>query len=249
MPIKIHIVEDEIIIAEDIASSLESFGYEVTGISDNATDAFKKIKSTIPDLILLDININGPIDGVQIASIIKQDYNIPFIFLTAFTDKKTIERVKNTDPIGYIVKPFEEKDLEITIELALYKHKKEKEGSKEEVSQPLSVDATPAALNDSIFVKGKTNLFKLKIAEICWVEAYDNYCFIKTSKEKHLVPYTLKELEQLIVSKDLLRVHRSYIVHLNKIDAIENNSLFIENTPIPIGKSYKEDFMKRLKLI
>lgn len=246
-PINVLIVEDEIIIAEDIASYLETLGYNVIGIVDNATDALQKIKTLSPDLILLDININGPIDGVQVATIIKQDYKIPFVFLTAFTDKQTLDRVKQTDPYGYIVKPFEEKDLEVTIELALYKFKKDKEIS--ENSTETKNLTKEKDFDDYLYVKDKTKLVKLKIKEICWIEAYDNYCFIKTSSEKQLVSYTLKELEQLITSKDLIRVHRSYIVHIHKIDTIENNALYIENTPIPLGKSYKEDFMKRLKFI
>lgn len=246
--INVLIVEDEIIIAEDIASYLESLGYNVIGIVDNGTAALQKIKEDAPDLILLDININGPIDGVQVATIIKQDYKIPFIFLTAFTDKQTLDRVKQTDPYGYIVKPFEEKDLEVTIELALYKFKKDKE--KQEIQAKTDkASSKETNFDDYLFVKDKTKLVKLRIEEICWIEAYDNYCFIKTSTEKQLVGYTLKEMEQLITSKDLIRVHRSYIVHIHKIDTIENNALYIENTPIPIGKSYKEDFMKRLKFI
>ena len=246
--VNVLIVEDEIIIAEDIASYLETLGYNVVGIVDNGTAALQKIKELVPDLILLDININGPIDGVQVASIIKQDYKIPFVFLTAFTDKETLDRVKQTDPYGYIVKPFEEKDLEVTIELALYKFKKDKE--KQDIQAKTDISPSKETnFNDYLFVKDKTKLVKLRIEEICWIEAYDNYCFIKTSTEKQLVSYTLKELEQLITSKDLIRVHRSYIVHIHKIDMIENNALYIESTPIPIGKSYKEDFMKRLKLI
>lgn len=246
-PINILIVEDEIIIAEDIASYLETLGYNVIGIVDNATDALQKIKTLSPDLILLDISISGPIDGVQVAMIIKQDYGIPFVFLTAFADKQTLDRVKQTDPYGYIVKPFEEKDLEVTIELALYKFKKDKEtGENFTESKSLTKEKD---FDDYLYVKDKAKLVKLKIKEICWIEAYDNYCFIKTSSEKQLVSYTLKELEQLITSKDLIRVHRSYIVHIHKIDTIENNALYIENTPIPLGKSYKEDFMKRLKFI
>lgn len=246
--INVLIVEDEIIIAEDIASYLETLGYNVIGTVDNGTEALQKIKTLIPDLILLDININGPIDGVQVAAIIKQDYKIPFVFLTAFTDKETIDRVKQTDPYGYIVKPFEEKDLAVTIELALYKFKKDKEKQELPIRSENSTQEDRRS-EDYLFVKDKTKLVKLRIEEICWIEAYDNYCFIKTSSEKQLVGYTLKELEQLITSKDLIRVHRSYIVHIHKIDMIENNTLYIENTPIPIGKSYKEDFMKRLKFI
>ncbi len=124
-PIKVIIVEDEALIAAEIKSTLKILGYEVVGHSmngDKALDLFAKEKA---DLILLDINIKGTLDGIDLAKIIRKKYNVPFIFLTSFSDKMTLGKVKDTMPYGYIVKPFNENDLKVNIELALFKHQSE----------------------------------------------------------------------------------------------------------------------------
>ena len=116
---KILIVEDEPAIAHDIAAILSSNGYNVCGIAHSSTKAMDYLVTKSPDIALLDISIKGDKDGIDIAHIIKKKHNIPFVFLTSFADKDTIERVKETAPYGYIVKPFKERDLAPAIEVAL----------------------------------------------------------------------------------------------------------------------------------
>ncbi len=124
---QILIVEDEIIIAEDIQKRLKKMGYHVPAIVSSGEEAIKKVIETIPDLILMDIVIHGPMDGIQTAEKIHEFSNVPVIYLTAYADEKTLERAKITEPFGYLLKPFKERELLITIEMALYKHKMEKE--------------------------------------------------------------------------------------------------------------------------
>lgn len=124
---KIMIVEDESIVAMGIRSTLTDLGYTVTGIAASSEVAIKKIAETQPDLVLMDINLKGDIDGVQTAEQVRSHFGIPVIFLTAYADNNTLQRAKVTEPFGYILKPFEEKELNISIEMALYKHQKEKQ--------------------------------------------------------------------------------------------------------------------------
>lgn len=119
---KILIVEDELLIAEDIAFRLKSLGYKVTEIVISGVDALKSIETNKPDLILMDIVLNGNLDGIQTYELIKQKHKIPLVFLTSFSDEKTFTRAKHTQPFGYIIKPFEERELHTVIEMALYKH-------------------------------------------------------------------------------------------------------------------------------
>lgn len=241
---KILIVEDEVIIAEDLAGSLEDLGYKVIGPADNASDALKLIKKHSPDLAILDINLNQPIDGVQIASILRQDYDIPFVFLTAFSDTSTLDRVKKTNPYGYIVKPFDEADLQVTITLALDKFEKE-----QEAITPVVAAATTAS-EETIFIKSdKQEFLKIKLANIQHIEAYDIYSYIFINGKKQLVSATLKHLEQQINYESLMRIHRSHIVNIDKIEAIKGNRVIVEGQEIPIGKSYKAALMERLKFI
>lgn len=119
---KIMIVEDESIIAEDIADSLESIGYAIVGIVASGEEATVLAGKLQPDLVLMDIMLQGEMDGIAAAEQIKSSYQIPAIYLTAYADEKTLERVKDTNPLGYVVKPFEEKNLHLTIQIALQRH-------------------------------------------------------------------------------------------------------------------------------
>ena len=123
---KILIVEDESIVALELQSRLNDLGYSVCGIVVSGPEAIKLTAEKKPDIILMDINIKGPFDGVEAAEKIKGTCDIPIVFLTAFTDSNTLERAKTAQPYGYIVKPFEERELHTTIEIALYKHNMEK---------------------------------------------------------------------------------------------------------------------------
>jgi PAS domain S-box-containing protein len=120
---KILIVEDENIVAKDIQNTLKSLGYLVAGLAASGEDAIQQTAATRPDLVLMDIMLRGYQDGVDAAQKISALYNIPVIYLTAFTDEKTLQRAKITEPYGYVLKPFEERELHIAIEIALYKHR------------------------------------------------------------------------------------------------------------------------------
>ncbi len=123
---RIMIVEDERIVAEDIKRSLEDMGYNVPAIFSMGEDAIDKIKDVAPDLVLMDIVLQGKKNGIKTAMDILKSYNIPVVYLTAYADEKTLSRAKMAEPFGYIVKPFDEKELRSTIEMALYKHRMEK---------------------------------------------------------------------------------------------------------------------------
>lgn len=123
MKTKILIIEDEIIVALDIKSALENLGYEVTTIATNHTEALQSIKENIPDIILADINLENSIDGIDTIKDIKKIHDIPVIYLTAFSDDETINRAIQTNPVGYLLKPFKTNELKSTILLALYKSK------------------------------------------------------------------------------------------------------------------------------
>jgi diguanylate cyclase len=119
---KILIVEDESIIAEDISDSLISRGYRITGIVYSGEEAIESVAEFRPDLVLMDVNLQGEIDGVTAAEEIRARFQIPVVYLTAYADENTLRRVNATKPFGYIVKPFEDKNLHTTIQLALHRH-------------------------------------------------------------------------------------------------------------------------------
>jgi CheY-like chemotaxis protein len=122
---RVLIVEDEGLIARDIENMVLNAGYEVCGIASSGEEAIEKADKTQPDLILMDIVLQGEMDGVEAAEQIRERFNIPVIYLTAHTDEITLQRAKLTEPLGYSLKPVEQKELMTVIEMALYKHQME----------------------------------------------------------------------------------------------------------------------------
>jgi PAS domain S-box-containing protein len=123
--VKILVVEDESIVAMDIKHRAEGLGYSVTGITPSGEGAIQKASETLPDLVLMDIVLKGEMDGVEAAQKIRDTLDIPVVYLTAYSDEKTLKRAKVTEPFGYIIKPFEDRELHSAVEVALYKHKME----------------------------------------------------------------------------------------------------------------------------
>lgn len=124
---RILVVEDEVIVADDIRRSLQNLGYDVTSIASSGEIAIKKVEENTPDLVLMDIMLQGKMDGIEAASQIKSRFDIPVVYLTAYSDEKIMERAKITEPFGYLIKPFRDREVQINIEIALYKNKIERE--------------------------------------------------------------------------------------------------------------------------
>lgn len=120
--IKVLIVEDDPLIAIDIEQILNNLNFRVSGTAYNADDALFSLKNNTPDIVLLDVNLESDKDGINVAEIINDKYHLPFIYLTAHADKGTLERAKKTKPAGYIIKPFDERDLLAGIEIGLYNY-------------------------------------------------------------------------------------------------------------------------------
>jgi len=123
---RILIVEDEAIEALDIERRLTASGYTVIDSVSTGEEAVRRVEETGPDLVLMDISLHGEMDGVSAAGVIRARFDIPVIYLTAYADEPTLQRAKITEPYGYIVKPFKERELYIAIDMALYKHKLER---------------------------------------------------------------------------------------------------------------------------
>ncbi|HMW25961.1 MAG TPA: response regulator transcription factor [Ferruginibacter sp.] len=123
--IKILIVEDEPVIAENISLYLDNNDFEVSGIAYDSEDAMQQLKENTPDAVLLDINLESDTDGIDIARYIQEHYQLPFIFLTSYSDRITLERAKQVKPSGYIVKPFNERTLLASLEIAISNHAEE----------------------------------------------------------------------------------------------------------------------------
>lgn len=247
--VKILVVEDESIVAKDIQNSLKKLGYQVPTTVSSAEKAIEEVEENRPDLILMDIMLKGQMSGIEAANIIKERFGVPLIFLTAYADDNTLSKAKITEPYGYIIKPFKEKELQTTIEMALYKHEKDEAIKKERDLYHSIIENKES--KDSIFVRADYRLNKINFDDIFYVEALKDYVVINTSDNSYTTHTTMKEMVRILPQKDFVRIHRSFIVNLNKIFSIKYPDLVIEGKMkvLPIGGLYRKELYSRLNLI
>lgn len=226
----ILIVEDEPLIADDIAETLEANGFTVCDIVDEAEEALNAVAKYSPDLALLDINIEGDQDGISLA----EQLSIPFIFLTSYYDKATLERAGKTNPSGYLVKPFQENDLIANVELGLNR--------KRIITKS---NSTP----EKLFVRKDQEIISVMSDEILYAEAFDNYTNVYTEGSKYIISHTLKSVEEKLQHLGFFRVHRSFLINFHAIDSISENYVFMKGHKVQISKSYRKELMDRLTLI
>jgi len=239
--IKVLIVEDDFIHANKLAMYLDEMGYEVCGSTKSSNEALNLVAAIKPDLILMDIHIEGERDGVEIAEIINEKNKIPLIFITSYRDKETFERAKLTNPYAYILKPFEKETLQMTIELSVHKI--------------LQVDTNfngwedDQLIEDAIFVKTEGRLVKVAVAAVDYIEVKDKYCLIYSSQEIIKVRISLNNLLEKLNNRIFVRVHRSFIANIKMISEVllSQNIVKIGMGKIPIGRQYKEALMAALE--
>jgi PAS domain S-box-containing protein len=203
--VKILVVEDELIVAMELKSRLGDLGYSVLQTVPSGEEAIKLVAEETPDIILMDINIKGAYDGIQTAEKIKAEYDIPVIFITAFADPQTLQRAKITEPYGYIIKPFEERELHTSIEIALYKHSMEKKLKSSEHRLAITLksigDAVIATDKDGVITY--LNPAAEKLTCYSFNEAVGKIVFeVFQSKEHHTINVDLKNLIHSGLKKD-----------------------------------------------
>lgn len=237
------IAEDEMIIAEDLKDILESLGYEVAGIGISAREVLQLIEEHSPDLVLLDIQLKGGKDGIDIAQEIRDHYRIPFIFLTSHADQATLNRAREVNPYGYLLKPFEEPAIHAAIEMALANYQKENQHED-------GVDAGPEMiLSDSLFVRNKGMLVKIRFTDILYLEADGNYTNIFSNDKKYVLRTILKSLEEKLLNHGFARIHKSFLVNLTKIDAIDAQSVHIGTKEIPISRTQHRWLLNQIQTL
>ena len=236
---RILIVEDDMIIAANLSLQLSQLSYEITGIESRGEEAILHAQVNPPDIILMDINLRGALDGIETARKIRDYQDIPIIYLTANNDEATFNRAKDTCPRAFISKPFNRLDLQRTIALVAEQIRSDSDGEKQD-------NGEVAVLNDRVFIRHNGRMIKLLLEQILYIEADRNYCKLVTTSGEYLVVCTLKTIEGELDTSRFVRVHRSFMVNLAKLDVVAESHLEIARKTIPISKSYKEQLMARL---
>lgn len=244
---KILIVEDERLVARDISERLKQKGYHITGIADNYKVAIELFNEHLPDLVLLDINIKGDKNGIDIAMQINQTKPTPFIFITAQTDAETLQKAKDTFPSAYLVKPFTTTHLAVSIDLALhnFSYQKKTAFATDLESQK---DGNLYTKQDFVFVKDSNCYVKINQNDVYMIESEGNYVKIHTLEKRYLIRCTLSKAIEKMNQPYFMRVHRSYCVNINKITKFNEQEITLEHQKVPVGRNYKEDFIKNFDL-
>ncbi|PHR71357.1 MAG: DNA-binding response regulator [Lutibacter sp.] len=243
-PIKIFIVEDEMIIAANISLQLTDLGYEVTGIVPRGEDALIHVQENKPDIVLIDINLKGNIDGIETVELMQKDYSIPVIYLTANADEEHFNRAKKTNPQAFISKPFKKLDLQRAIELTVNRLQ-----ANQGILEVEEDNSTSFILSDCIFVKHHEKMVKIVIEDILYIEADRNYSCIHSKGKDYLLVTTLKNIDMKLPAAHFMRVHRSFIVNISQIDEVGSTHIVIAKKAIPISKHLRGDLMKRFQTI
>lgn len=241
-PIKILIVEDNVIIADDMQSMLEEIGYEIVDNVIVYEQAEEVLKTKQVDLVLIDIILASDKTGIDLGKHIRQNYNIPFIFVTSNSDRATVENAKTVKPNGYLVKPFEQQDLYTSIEIALsnFTYGEKTGGGGQEGDDDDDKLMSNSVLKDSIFVKKQHLYYRIQFEDIQFIKADNVYLEVNTKDKKFLVRSPLKDYLEKLPKNKFYRAHKSYIVNVDHIDAINSKDILINNTLIPISKDFKE---------
>ena len=242
--INVLIVEDEFTIALDIQERLKQMHYDVVGIASDYDKALPFIFNNKPDIVLLDINLGSGKSGIDLAKLIYEKSDIPVIFLTAYSDEANFEKARETHPMGFIIKPFKDEDLNHGIKLALQRFE-EINRSKTEPNQNIETKK----FDNLIFLKEDGQIICIKKTEILWLEAMDNYTIIHKRKEKHTVNTFLKDILIKLNSDNFFRIHKSHAVALDKITKIEDNLIFLDDVYLIISRKYKKNLLTRLDVL
>lgn len=241
--VKIGIVEDETMIADTIQDALEDLGYDVAPPVVSYSRALNMVEHEKPDLVLLDIELAGKKDGIELATRITEDYDLPFIFLTSHSDPMTLDRAKAANPHGYLVKPFNPEDLYTSIEVALHNYART---HPERISEA-DDQATPAmVLKDALFIKQAQTYHKLLFDDIRYVKSDHVYVELHTPEKQFVVRNSLSNYMDLLPDH-FYRIHRSYLINLHHLEAIDAQDVVVMGRHLPIAKVYRSQLLEQIQ--
>jgi DNA-binding LytR/AlgR family response regulator len=231
--LKIAIIEDDPLIAESLAMALEALGYNTAGPAANFTEAQKIIRAEKPDFLLLDINLSGEKDGIDVAEWVNKEIKIPFIFLTGNTEAETLERAKAVRPETYLLKPFDEQSLHTAIEIAFSNF-----STKPETQSDASV-----VKRNFVLLKKSETYHKVLVKNILFVETDNVYLSIQTTDNSFLIRSNLSQFEQTLEGISLIKTHRSYSININHLEAINAENVQVGGRLVPLQKNYRQNLL------
>lgn len=223
---RILIVEDEAIIAEHLRIILNASGFNQISLAHDKVNALAAIERFKPELVLLDIRMKQPNDGIEIAEYLKKQAVVPFIFVTAHSDKGMLSKALETQPAGYITKPFNEASVYAAVKIALSKVL-EKE-------------------SEVLMIKDGFDLVKLDLHTLLYVQSEGNYIDIYAESGKKSFRYSLEWFISQVDDKQFMRVHRSYVINLQKVTKISGSNVVVNDRLIPVSRKSMQELRNRV---
>ncbi|MCT4663599.1 MAG: LytTR family transcriptional regulator DNA-binding domain-containing protein [Flavobacteriales bacterium] len=248
--ISVLIVEDEFITLHSIQESLLEMNYQIAGVAKNAEEAITILDTEEVDFAFLDIHIQGEHDGIWLGTLINERYKIPFAFLTAFGDSKTVNSALKTEPYGYLLKPFNTIDIYTSIEVALRKFHKIQQ--KEDINPTEKINEStnkPFLINDHLFIKEQHLYSKINVSDILYIKSELKHISLTTAKKSYNLRYSLKEFAQILPNQSFFQTHRSYLVNITMVDHIGSNILIVNKTEIPISAQRRNEIYKLFNFV
>ena len=246
---RILIVEDEQIVAMELQRRLESLGYRVSGVAASASEAFEILDSMPVDLVLMDIVLSGKRDGIDAAQIVVDDYHKAVLFLTAHSHREIVERAKRAGAYGYIIKPFDERELQVNIEIALQKHQ-----NQQQYIQSLMSRVTPGH-SRRVTVRADDEVVLINPHHLLYLEVQDGVVTLATRDQQWRERGTLAEWEQRLNDYPFFRCHKSFLVNMEKIQRLvlgvdQSYCLVLEGTDkrIPLARGKTRALKTKLAL-
>ena len=220
----ILVVEDDLMLAEMTEYMLSELNYALVGIAKNYETALQYLEEYKEiDMAILDINLEGEKTGIDIGKEINDKYKIPFIYLTSFTDPITIKKAAKTAPSAYLLKPYSKHDLFSTIEM---------------------VKERKLQTSQSIIIKDGDLNIKIQRKNINYIKSDNNYIEIYTSNKKYTQRSSIESFLEELSNPNFMRIHRSYAVNINKVDAVNGQYVLIGEDKCPLSRIHKDEVLK-----
>lgn len=250
-PIRVLLVEDEPLYARLLTTFVRGLGYEPVGPAADAEAALALFEREAVDVALLDINLAGSLDGVELARALLGQRALPLIFVTSLADDVTFARAKAIGPAAYLTKPFDERTLEHALELALHNFAHQRPATPSVEEEPVLEWAQDLRIRDCLFLRDRGRLTKVCLDDVLYVEAGDKYCAVVTATGKFAVRLALRDVARELSPTRFVQTHRSYVVNADAIEHLDpaDSTVVVAGTALPLGRAYRDALLSRLRLI
>lgn len=239
LEMKILIIEDDFSLALDIEIYLKDLGYSDVRIMDDPRSTLDVVERENIELLIIDVNLEDDFSGIDLANKL-QDKQIPIIFITALKDEQTFQEAMLTNPVGFLVKPFDIVTLQSCID-RLSKFKK---------TQANNVELDSVMLDDCFFIKQNDLLKRIEFDDILWIEADGNYIELYVHNKRYATKMSLTKVQQKMNVPYFVRAHKKFLVNIKKIDQINSSSeLLINDRIIPIGLKYRAELLNKINQV